>query len=136
MKRFLPAFAVAVLLAAVSAIAKPASPISIDYCHIDYSQGPNVMPSASISLTKSSGPLEIKFVNDGDKVATTVRFGVKLEDETSTVRDVGTFSPGITIRHKFQDFRGRVKFIFVHEPQPKCTVEYIRFADGSTWAAE
>jgi len=116
--------------------AKPASPIQIDYCHIDYRPGPTVAPSAAISLTKSSGPLEIKFVNEGDKVATTVRFGVKIEDETASIRDVGTFSPGITIHHKFQDFSGRTKFIFAHEPQPKCSVQYIKFADGSTWTAD
>jgi hypothetical protein len=116
-------------------LAKPASPIQIDYCHITYNQGPNVVPSAAISLTKSSGPLEIKFVNEGDKVATMVRFGVTIGDETAGLRDVGTFSPGITIHHKFQDFSGRTRFIFAHEPQPKCSVQYIKFADGTTWSA-
>lgn len=117
-------------------LAKPASPIQIDYCHITYQQGPNVVASAAISLTKSSGPLEIKFVNEGDKVATMVRFGVTIGDETAGLRDVGTFSPGITIHHKFQDFSGRTKFIFAHEPQPKCSVQYIKFADGTTWSAD
>lgn len=128
--------AFAVLYPAGMSLAKPASPIAIDYCHIDYTQGPNVVPSAAISLTKHSGPLEIKFVNETEKVATTVRFTVKIENETAGVRDVGTFSPGITIHHKFEDFRGRTKFIFANEPQPSCSVQYVKFADGTTWSAE
>jgi hypothetical protein len=64
-----------------------------------------------------------------------VRFGIKIEDETASLRDVGTFSPGVTIHHKFQDFSGRTKFIFAHEPQPKCSVQYVKFADGTTWSA-
>jgi hypothetical protein len=125
----------AALFPASISLAKPASPIQIDYCHIDYHPGPTVAPSAAISITKKSGPLEIKFVNEGDKVATTVRFGVKIEDETASIRDVGTFSPGITIHHKFQDFSGRTEFIFARERQPHCTVQYIKFADGTTWSA-
>jgi hypothetical protein len=123
----------AFILASVIA-AKPASQVIIDYCHIDYQQGPNVTPSAAIALTKKSGPLEIKFTNESEKTATTIRFGIHMEGETASIRDVGTFSPGITIHHKFQDFSGRTKFIFSSEPQPKCSVQYVKFADGSTWS--
>src|SRR5581483_12228822 len=76
--------------------AKPASPVIVDYCHIDYQQGPNVTPSAAIALTKKSGPLEIKFTNESSKTATTIRFGVTMEHSTASIRDVGSFAPGIT----------------------------------------
>ncbi len=125
----------AALIPASVTLAKPASPIIVDYCHIDYQQGPNVTPSAAIALTKKSGPLEIKFTNESDKTATTVRFGVEMEKSMASIRDVGTFSPGITIHHKFNDFSGQTKFIFSSEPQPKCTVQYVKFTDGSTWSA-
>ncbi len=127
--------ALAALIPASIALAKPASPVIVDYCHIDYQQGPNVTASAAIALTKSSGPLEIKFTNEGDKTATTIRFGVELEHSTASIRDVGSFAPGITIHHKFRDFSGQTKFIFSSEPQPKCSVQYVKFADGSTWSA-
>lgn len=132
----------ALCLAAVSAIAialpaaAKSAPIIIDYCHIDYQQGPNVTPSAAIALTKKSGPLEIKFTNESSKVATTIRFAVTMENETASIRDVGKFSPGITIHHKFQDFSGRTKFIFSNEPQPKCSVQYVKFEDDTTWSAD
>lgn len=127
--------AAAIAAAAIPVFAK-SSPIIIDYCHIDYQQGPNVTPSAAIALTKKSGPLEIKFTNESSKVATTIRFGVTMEHETASIRDVGKFSPGITIHHKFQDFSGRTKFIFSNEPQPKCTVQYVKFEDDTTWSAD
>jgi hypothetical protein len=125
----------AALIPASVTLAKPASPIIVDYCHIDYEQGPNVTPSAAIALTKKSGPLEIKFTNESEKTATTIRFGVEMEKSTASIRDVGSFAPGITIHHKFRDFSGQTKFIFSSEPQPKCSVQYVKFADGSTWSA-
>lgn len=125
----------AALIPASVTLAKPAAPVIVDYCHIDYQQGPNVTPSAAIALTKKTGQLEIKFTNESDKTATTVRFGVEMEKSTASIRDVGTFSPGITIHHKFNDFSGQTKFIFSSEPQPKCSVQYVKFADGSTWSA-
>jgi hypothetical protein len=131
----LPLAAAAMCATAVPVFAK-GSPIIIDYCHIDYQQGPNVTPSAAIALTKKSGPLEIKFTNESSKEATLVRFGVTMENETASIRDVGKFSPGITIHHKFQDFSGRTKFIFSNEPQPKCSVQYVKFADDTTWTPD
>lgn len=135
---YLPMIAAAGIFAAAFppnlSLAKTASPVIVDYCHIDYTQGPNVTPSASISLTKSSGPLEIKFTNESEKTATIVRFGVVIENETASIRDVGSFAPNITIHHKFHDFSGRTKFIFSSEPQPKCSVQYVKFADGTTWS--
>ena len=126
-------FAAFILTSVIAA--KPASPIIVDYCHIDYEQGPNVTPSAAIALTKKSGPLEIKFTNESEKTATIIRFGIDMENETASIRDVGSFAPNITIHHKFRDFSGRTKFIFSSEPQPKCTVQYVKFTDGSTWSA-
>lgn len=126
----------AALIPASVTLAKPASPIIVDYCHIQYEQGPNVTPSAAVALTKKSGPLEIKFTNESEKTANIVRFGIHMEGETASIRDVGSFAPGITIHHKFRDFSGRTKFIFSSEPQPKCSVQYVKFTDGSTWSAE
>jgi len=133
-------FALPLAAAAIAAIAIPAaaksSPVIVDYCHIDYQQGPNVTPSAAIALTKKSGPLEIKFTNESSKTATIIRFGVTMEHSTASIRDVGTFSPGITIHHKFHDFAGQTKFIFANEPQPQCTVQYVKFSDDTTWSPD
>lgn len=128
--------AAAAAATATSAGAKNAAPVIVDYCHIDYEQGPNVTPSASISLTKKTGPLEIKFTNESSKTATTIRFGVTMEHSTASIRDVGTFSPGITIHHKFKDFSGQTKFIFANEPQPQCSVQYVKFTDDTTWSPD
>jgi hypothetical protein len=96
----LPLAAAAMCATAVPVFAK-GSPIIIDYCHIDYQQGPNVTPSAAIALTKKSGPLEIKFTNESSKEATLVRFGVTMENSLPESRSITNFKISAAVRSSF-----------------------------------
>ena len=107
------------------------APVVIDACRLYYHPASNV--PGTVSLTKKTGLLTIKFTNEADKPATTVRFGVDLNGTEASVRDVGSFAPGVTISHDFKDFLGSTQFIISREEQPKCHVAYVKFADGSTW---
>lgn len=102
------------------------NPVQIDYCHLFYASG---------LLTKTVGPLQIKFTNEGAKTVTVVRFVADLDGNQANIRDAGSFAPGITIDHKFKDLGGSIHFAFSREPQPKCHVAFVKFDDGSIWSA-
>lgn len=127
----LPVFALA---AAVVASPAPAttpepSPVIIDTCRAEFvNYGP-------FGLIKSVGGLQIKFTNEGDKTIEIARFAVVFDKNQLNIRDVGTFSPGVTVDHRFRDLNGQdTKFGFSHEDQPSsCTVFFLKYADGTMW---
>ena len=102
-------------------------PIILDSCRAEYAGG---------WLVKSISALRIKFTNEGDKTATVLRVAVTFNNNTLSVRDVGSFAPNITIDHRFRDLTGEnMKFGLSHEDQPStCKVQFIKFADGTMWA--
>ena len=54
---------------------------------------------------------------------------------TLSVRDVGSFAPNITIDHRFRDLTGEgMRFGLTHEEQPQCRVQFIKYDDGTMWA--
>ncbi len=52
------------------------------------------------------------------------------------IRDVGTFSPGVEITHRYTNGSGQAFVLpaFI-APQIKCSVESVHFADGTLWRA-
>lgn len=77
------------------------------------------------------GFLAIDFRNDGPVAAKEVDFGLVARGSLVAVaKDVGTFSPGVTIRHEFAISRE----VFPLGTQfPYCAVLRIKFADGTSW---
>lgn len=71
----------------------------------------------------------VSFVNTAAIAATDVDFKVVLNGETQTVRDHGTFAPGVTIDHTFSQFAGAA----YRTSAATCNVVAVRYADGSSW---
>ena len=130
----------AIALAPVATLAAPdtapqATPVQIDRCRLEYTPGGGGFGLLGVAgaLTKSSGQLKIKFTNESDKPASIIRFAVDLDGKDASIRDVGTFAPGVTVDHGFKDFAGTTGWVFGRQAQPTCHVTYVKFADGSTW---
>jgi len=107
-----------------------ASPVNVNACNLEYAD--ENRPTSRISA------VAIQFTNESARVADLINFRVTINGQTSLIRDVGTFTPGIEITHKFkagtdqftlpvllQQFNGR--------PPVTCRVESIHFADGTAW---
>ncbi|HEY1729695.1 MAG TPA: hypothetical protein VGG22_15060 [Candidatus Baltobacteraceae bacterium] len=75
----------------------------------------------------------IKFTNESNQEIVLARFAVDIDGKDVSVRDVGKFSPGITVDHRFKDYAGNVQFVFSRQPQPKCAVTFVKYADGTIW---
>jgi hypothetical protein len=75
--------------------------------------------------------LKIHFRNTAGVVAEEVDFGlVARNDLVEKIKDVGTFSPGVLIQHKYKVSRS----IFpLRTALPYCAVLRVRYADGHVW---
>lgn len=82
----------------------------------------------------ASTGIAIEFVNDSTQVATLVNFDVRSAGDQFVIRDVGTFSPGVSIKHKYRNGEGQA-FILPEFIAPKvaCDVASVTFADGTIW---
>jgi hypothetical protein len=83
-------------------------------------------------LTTSSG-IQIQFTNETQKTAQLVNFRVSDVHQSAVIRDVGTFSPGITIVHKYKIGAGETYSPLFDAPTLRCTVDSIKFDDGTVW---
>ena len=83
------------------------------------------------SVTRTNPELAIDYTNVGNKVATTIEFGLVARGRlVAEVRDVGTFSPGAEIKHKF----GLSPNVFpIGTGLPQCLPLRITFQDGTKW---
>src|ERR1700730_4540546 len=102
-------------------------PVQIDVCSLRYAGGWIVGTSAGV---------EIKFTNNSKVTADVINFQVNSGDQGGVIRDVGKFSPGIEITHRYKEGDGQMMFapIFSH-PHINCSVESIHFEDGTVWQA-
>jgi hypothetical protein len=74
--------------------------------------------------------LMVGFTNQGTKAATEVDFGlVSSGSLVAVAKDVGTFAPGVAVEHEFAVSRE----IFPLGIGTHCTVQRVKYADGSTW---
>ena len=89
---------------------------------------------AGIPVTSTSSGIEIEFTNESSKTASVVNFAVDSNDQHFVIRDAGTFSPGISIKHRFRNGSGQAFVLpaFI-APNIKCRVASVRFTDGTVW---
>jgi hypothetical protein len=108
--------------------ATPASPVQVESCSVSYNG--NV-------LVGTTGKLVINFTNYGTVAADVVRFHVQYGDQSLFIRDVGTFSPGIEIQHKFSSFEGDMQLspLLTGQKPVICTVAWSHFVNGTIWPA-
>ena len=112
----------------------PVPPVTINSCGpiLDKTSQPTI---AGIPVpAQSSTGIEIEFVNETSQAATLVNFDVQSGGDQFVIRDVGTFSPGVSIKHKYRNGAGQA-FILPEFIAPKisCSVDSVTFADGSVW---
>jgi hypothetical protein len=102
-------------------------PIILDACKIEYSGG---------LVLGTTGKLDVEFTNESSVVADLVRIRVNLMDSITNVRDVGVFSPGVSIKHKVRNEQGETMvfpFFGGKKNRPHCSIVMVHFKDGSTW---
>jgi hypothetical protein len=113
-----------------------APPITINSCGPIINNNNNSTTSIAgipIPASTSSG-IQIEFVNESNKTATLVNFAVHSAGDHFVIRDVGTFSPGVSITHQFKNGQGQAFVLpaFI-SPNVTCHVTSVKFADGSVW---
>ena len=86
-----------------------------------------------IPASTSSG-IAIEFVNESAQTAKLVNFSVKSGGDRFVIRDVGTFSPGVSIKHEYRNGAGQAFILpaFI-APKVSCHVASVEFANGSVW---
>jgi hypothetical protein len=113
------------------------SPVTINTCEpILYSPGPSPSPNpiAALLQPQTSSGMHIQFTNESGKVADLVNFEVTANGTQFVIRDVGTFSPAITIDHRYRNGSGQPFILpaFI-PPNVKCRVLSVRFNDRTVW---
>lgn len=110
-----------------------ASPITINTCGPKLESDSNQKAGGFTIASKSEG-IRIEFVNESSKTANVVNFAVDSNGEQFVIRDVGTFSPGVSIKHNYRNGEGQA-FVLPQflAPKIKCRVSSVRFTDGSAW---
>lgn len=114
------------------ALAQSQPPVTINSCTVLRGQsGPSI---GGIQLAQTSSGLHIEFVNESNKTANLVNFAVDANGQHFVIRDVGTFSPGVSIKHDYRNGAGQ-PFVLPDFISPKisCDVASVRFTDDSTW---
>jgi hypothetical protein len=87
-----------------------------------------------LPLASTSSGMAIEFVNESNKTADLVNFAVDSNGQRFVIRDVGTFSPGISISHTYRTGQGQ-SFVLPQfiPPNVRCHVASVRFVDGTVW---
>src|SRR5579884_3698900 len=111
----------------------PAPPVVINACGPILNNG-NTQTLFGVPVASSSSGIQIQFTNESSKTANLINFAVDSNGESFVIRDVGTFSPGIEITHKFRNGAGQA-FVLPQliAPKIKCHVQSVGFTDGSVW---
>lgn len=108
--------------------APPGPPIEIEDCKLLSRGG---------VLLSTTGILEIEFTNESAITANLIRF--KISGNAGTygyIREVGTFSPGITIVKRYKQTVGfLISPLLVHNSNLRCSIDSIHFVDGTIWNA-
>ena len=103
------------------------SPIQIEACKL-YVKG--------TPLYGTTGILTISFTNEGNVTANVVRWKLMWgEGKVAYIRDEGTFSPGITIKHDFRQASGIVLSPLFANPNITCAPSMVKLENGQMWQA-
>src|ERR1700736_6039644 len=85
-------------------------------------------------VAESNREFKIVFTNEGRLVADLVRFRIDYGTEQLTIRDVGKFTPGVTVTHVYRRRGGNVFSSPLFAPvKLSCSVAAIHFTDGTEW---
>jgi hypothetical protein len=102
-------------------------PVIMDGCKIEFSGG---------LIFGQTGMLDVEFTNESGITADLVRIRVQLLDGVTNVRDVGTFAPGISIKHRVRNEQGQPMVFPLFggkKNAPSCAIVMVHFVDGTTW---
>jgi hypothetical protein len=96
--------------------------------------GNNTQNLFGVPVASTSSGIRIQFTNESSKTANVINFAVKSNGDSFIIRDVGTFSSGVEITHKFTNGTGQA-FVLPQFVAPKitCRVQSVGFTDGSVW---
>ncbi len=94
----------------------------------------NTQTLFGVPVASSSSGIKIQFTNESSKTANLINFAVNSNGDTFVIRDVGTFSPGVEITHRYTNGAGQA-FVLPQFVAPKitCHVQSVTFTDGSEW---
>jgi hypothetical protein len=129
--------ATALASASVGVRAQGPSPITITNCTLMQYVATPTYPwwrpfGPDVQGLSFTDGIRIAYINRGPEVATRVAFLVNYRGDIERIVDVGTFSPGVTIDHRFGQFEGDVWL----GPKPNyCRPVAVRFVNGSFWRA-
>ena len=129
------AVAIAAAAGAAAAQPSPGAPVTINSCGpILRNQNQAQAPSLTDLLAAKSAGIRIEFVNDSTKTADLVNFAVDSNGERFIIRDVGTFSPNVSIAHTYRNGAGQAFVLpaFI-APNITCSVASVKFSDGTSW---
>lgn len=78
--------------------------------------------------------MRIEYTNESQTAANLIEFFVTDGTRSVLIRDVGRFSPGVEIIHKFPNQTGAAIYspLFSH-PHITCQAQEVHFVDGTTW---
>jgi hypothetical protein len=116
-------FFLAISLSALLADTVQQPPIEVQSCTTGI--------ESSDMLLKTDGNYSIKFVDRDERTADIVRFVVYLGQQQIAIRDVGKFSPGVAVTHRFPNLGGEI--VLVGSPSISCQVKWVHFTDGTEW---
>lgn len=109
------------------------APVAINSC------GPMLNNNSSqtlfgVPVTSTSSGIRIQFTNESSKTANLINFSVDSNGDSFVIRDLGTFSSGVEITHRYTNGSGQAYLLpqFV-APKITCRVQSVGFTDGSVW---
>ena len=94
-------------------------PIAIDGCQVLHTR----------SFVSAFRPVIISFTNLRTTSAIAVDFTVEYAGHSEHITDSGLFAQNVRIDHRFAGFYN-VRYA---GPPPRCSVDYVKFSDGSRW---
>jgi S1-C subfamily serine protease len=100
-------------------------PVVVNDCQFYY--------RGSILIGVAAG-MRIEYTNESQTAANLIEFLVTDGTRSVMIRDVGKFSPGVEIIHKFPKQTGTSIYspLFSH-PHITCRAQEVHFVDGTTW---
>jgi hypothetical protein len=111
---------------AATSVDQGSSPVAVNAC-----QAYTMSAGKAASRTST---IEIRFRDLGQTPVDAVGFDVNWgAGDVQAIHDVGTFSPGVSVEHKFVHADPNASSPLFPHPPVTCHVESVRFADGSTW---
>ncbi len=122
----------------VAATAAGQPPVTVNSCGPILNHNASASPAPTIAgipiPVSTSNGIAIEFVNESTQAAKLVNFDVNSGGQHFVIRDVGTFSPGVSIKHEYRNGSGQAFVLpaFI-APNVRCEVASVEFADGSTW---